>query len=466
MSLSDEHDLNRRAESSEDESIEVIDGIPIHCTATAQHCIPAGKKKDKHVGRRLAVWWRSDGMWRHGEVINVRRVGFPLLHLVRYDHGGIEWVDLATETVAFQPSHRRTSGPVEQAGPLPTAPAFSDSMAPEDLGTRCFELLAACRRGDTPLVEELLARDDCPKPVEALLEAIAWSHVEVVRLLIKAGCSTDGRGTVLCPAGVGVPYSETRDVTVFELSQRLQGTGTRRALQIALMLRQRSTDSEGNAPSTRRASVRQHRAASRFVATPAPPPRALKAAAASRLCNDLPSDLCSDPKLSDEVRHGPKRRHLSELSSRPKLARRQWSVGCGLSCSASESEIGNPEPLSSEIDSQSSPRSSTEATVPAAEEAIIVAQEVARSASAYASHLATLVRPQQASQEQYTVEAEPVPLVVARPAHPFETHVNERHMSTIRQMLAALEQKEAERRQQHDTLTLYLRGLLEGIAPQ
>ena len=474
-STRERHDLNRLAESEEEEaSYEVIDGIPIHSTIASGRSTPSAHEKDQHVGLRLAVWWRGDGVWRHGKVINKRRLGSPLLHLIRYDHGGIEWINLAKETIAFESSADSAASQPKHLEKLLTAPPRSAAMPSEDLGARCFELLAACRQGDALLVEELLARDDCPKPVEALLEAVAWSHVEVVRLLLDVGCSTDGRGTVLCAAGVGIPYAETRDVTVFELSQRLQGTGARRAFQIAAMLfRRQSTDQEGDNTGNRRASVRQHRAANRFVATPAPSPRALKAAAASRLCNDLPSDLLSDSSDStDEVRHGLKRR-LTELSSRPKLAKPQRaSARSNISSSASDSD--GPAELPLMVDAQDSPHRST---VAAAYEAVAVAQELVRSGVSPT----TLTRPEAADQNEYRLQAKPVPLVVASLAPALVQvatselrtdgladagqQVGEEQASTIMKMLATLEEKEMERRQHHDALTTHLRDALARLAP-
>jgi len=105
-------------------------------------------------------------------------------------------------------------------------------------------LLTACREGQMADVTAILRTWGCgfaggrSLPAEALLEAIAWARVEVVRLLLDHGASVNAHGSVSTPGGSGVVDSETQHVSAMELCRMMVSAGLRprRALTIARLV--------------------------------------------------------------------------------------------------------------------------------------------------------------------------------------------------------------------------------------
>ena len=99
------------------------------------------------------------------------------------------------------------------------------------------QLLIACRVGAGATVDTILRR--LPKhkiPPEALLEAIAWSRLDVVRMLLRAGASVTARGSVHTPGGTGITHKDTQDTSAVELSQLMVAGRVRHAGMIASLV--------------------------------------------------------------------------------------------------------------------------------------------------------------------------------------------------------------------------------------
>ena len=75
-------------------------------------------------------------------------------------------------------------------------------------------------------------------PAQALLEAIAWARVDIVRLLLDRGASVIARGKVSTPGGSGVVDEDTAWVNGAELCRMMVSAGLRprRALSIAKLV--------------------------------------------------------------------------------------------------------------------------------------------------------------------------------------------------------------------------------------
>ena len=89
------------------------------------------------------------------------------------------------------------------------------------------QLSAACREGNLSSVNEILKTwpPDRRLPHEALLEAVAWSRVEIVRRLIGVGVSATAKGSVLTPGGSGVTYEQARHISAIGLANIMAGAG-------------------------------------------------------------------------------------------------------------------------------------------------------------------------------------------------------------------------------------------------
>ena len=75
-------------------------------------------------------------------------------------------------------------------------------------------------------------------PAQALLEAIAWARVDVVRMLLDCGASVTARGKVSTPGGSGVVDEDTAWVNAAELCRMMVSAGLRprRALAVAKLV--------------------------------------------------------------------------------------------------------------------------------------------------------------------------------------------------------------------------------------
>ena len=99
-------------------------------------------------------------------------------------------------------------------------------------------IVTACRTGCTDDLRALLGslgrrRVDLTKP---LLEAIAWSKIECVTILLDAGASVTLKGSVDTPGGSGIRHSETRNISPLELAHMMRANHTRCGGRIAKVL--------------------------------------------------------------------------------------------------------------------------------------------------------------------------------------------------------------------------------------
>ena len=95
-------------------------------------------------------------------------------------------------------------------------------------------LIHACRSGGRETISSILnshSRDASilseHSLVLALLEAVAWSRVDAVKMLLDAGASITERGNVWTPGGSGVSYADTSAVNAVELCRLMDGAGLR-----------------------------------------------------------------------------------------------------------------------------------------------------------------------------------------------------------------------------------------------
>ena len=153
--------------------------------------------------------------------------------------------------------------------------------------TTTERLCSACRTGSFKDVDRILSK--WPKaravPHEALLEAIVWSRVEIVRRLLDSGVSANNKGTVLAPGGSGVSYSDCSSVSGLELSGIMVGAGHRpqRAQMIRHLIQTRRHTKSSAAVANASASASDH-PKSRRVSKRAPrgPPMGSNECALSR----------------------------------------------------------------------------------------------------------------------------------------------------------------------------------------
>ena len=120
-------------------------------------------------------------------------------------------------------------------------------------------LCSACRTGNLKDVDRILGKWPKARPVphEALLEAVVWSRVDIVRRLLDSGVSTTNKGTVLAPGGSGVSYSDCSSVSGLELSGIMVGAGHRpqRAQTIRRLIQTRRSSKSATATATANTSA-------------------------------------------------------------------------------------------------------------------------------------------------------------------------------------------------------------------
>ena len=148
-------------------------------------------------------------------------------------------------------------------------------------------LFSACRLGDIDDVSAILRTwgtgfpGGRALPAQALLEAVAWARLDVVRLLLDHGAVATARGSVSTPGGSGVVDGDTRSVNAAELGRMMVSAGLRprRALAIAKLVEasQRTTRADGaDGANGGRARGRPSKQTDFFEAVPSRRPKRLR----------------------------------------------------------------------------------------------------------------------------------------------------------------------------------------------
>lgn len=169
------------------------------------------------------------------------------------------------------------------------------------------ELFEACRTGDAEDVGHLLSSWG-PRaiPVAAMLEAIAWSRVDVVKQLLVADVSMTAKGSVSTPGGSGLMDHATNDISAIELSDIMLTAGRRPRLSQkirALIQEKRLADEAADeaAPAARAAAAARPAAAKAApAARPAAPAARPKSAkrGQKRPAPARPTAVADDPETT------------------------------------------------------------------------------------------------------------------------------------------------------------------------